>query len=64
MSLERRGFLASMGALAGFAALKPERAFAAQAAQGWLLAGDGARADDVLTAAIKSARSNRGEPSW
>ena len=35
MSLERRGFLASMGALAGFAALKPGEVLAAQAAQGW-----------------------------
>jgi regulator of sirC expression with transglutaminase-like and TPR domain len=30
----------------------------AQAAQGWLLAGDGVRADDVLTAAIRIAPDN------
>ncbi|MEK7245292.1 MAG: hypothetical protein AAB223_04665 [Pseudomonadota bacterium] len=30
----------------------------AQAAQGWLLAGDGGRADDVLTAAIRIAPAN------
>ncbi len=35
MSVQRRGFLTTMGALAGFAAVRPRASLTAQTAQGW-----------------------------